>query len=66
MTGPGKYDELCTSVREQAQAKCAIVLIFDGKDGSGFSCQCQMNGPLFNLPAVLRDMANEIESDLQK
>lgn len=37
MKGPGKYDQLCTMVREEAGAEGgAIVIIFDGNQGSGF------------------------------
>lgn len=37
--GPGKYDELCTMAREGAQAEGAVVIIFKGTRGSGFSVQ---------------------------
>lgn len=37
--GPGKYDELCTLAREGAQAEGAVVIIFKGTRGSGFSVQ---------------------------
>lgn len=62
MLGPGKYDELCTQVREQAKADGAVVIIGDGKHGSGFSVQ----GPLdFHaaLPAVLESLAESIRAD---
>lgn len=38
-TGPGKYDDLCTIVREQSEATAAIVIILDGNRGTGFSVQ---------------------------
>lgn len=37
--GPGKYDDLCTYVREQAGAVFTLVAIFGGKRGDGFSVQ---------------------------
>lgn len=37
--GPGKYDELCTQAREGAQAEGAVVVIFNGTRGTGFSVQ---------------------------
>ncbi len=32
--GPGKYDDLCTEVREKAKAKGVLVIIIDGDKGS--------------------------------
>jgi hypothetical protein len=61
--GPGKYDDLCTVVRETAKAQAVIIMVFDGDKGSGFSIQ----GPLefsTTLPRVLREMANQIDKDL--
>jgi hypothetical protein len=61
-TGPGKYNELCTYVREKAEALGVVVLIFEGNQGNGFSVQAppSLAGA---LPAMLRDMANQIEAD---
>lgn len=57
--GPGKYDDLCTYVREQTEAKGAIVIVFDGKHGSGFSCQA--DGPTtLSLPRLLESVARQI------
>jgi hypothetical protein len=61
--GPGKYDDLCTYVREQSQAKAALVIILDGKLGSGFSVQAH-GGPLPGLPALLEDIAKQIRGDI--
>jgi hypothetical protein len=58
--GPGKYDELCTEVREQAQALGAIVMVFGGKDGAGFSVQAPAELTQ-SLPQILRHVAAEIE-----
>jgi hypothetical protein len=61
--GPGKYDMLCTIVRESAKADAVIIMVFNGNKGSGFSIQ----GPLeFStaLPRVLRAMADEIDKNL--
>lgn len=60
MIGPGKYDDVCTQAREAAKAEGAIVLIFNGQHGQGFSCQL----PPELMPAVpdmLRFIAEEIE-----
>jgi len=62
MKGPGKYDALCTDVREKTNAECAFILIFNGDKGSGFSCQ--IRGPAtVDVAAVLEYMAGEIRKD---
>lgn len=63
--GPGKYDELCTEAREKAKSIGAVLMIFDGEKGWGFSVQMP---PRFmaQLPALLRDMANKVEHDLPR
>ena len=58
--GPGKYDDLATWVREQAEARGVIVLVLDGKLGSGFSVQATLDVTV-RLPALLRHMADDIE-----
>lgn len=62
MIGPGKYDDICTSAREQAQASGAILIIVDGKLGSGFACQTDLK-TLLMLPELLRELADQIEKD---
>jgi hypothetical protein len=58
--GPGKYDDLCTEVREKSKAKGAIVIIFDGEKGGGFSCQVPLSIQMI-IPKLLRDVADNIE-----
>jgi hypothetical protein len=57
--GPGKYDDLCTMVREKAEAEGAIVIVFGGKRGSGFSCQADLEATL-RLPDILESVAKQI------
>jgi hypothetical protein len=62
--GPGKYDKLCTLIRDRAHARGACVIVIDGGQGSGFSVQM----PLGLYPALihaLRAAADEIEADLR-
>jgi len=60
--GPGKYDDLCTLVRERAGADGAIVIVFGGALGSGFSVQ--MPGWLMpSVPGVLERVAAEIRGE---
>ena len=63
--GPGKYDDLCTKVREEVGADGVILLVVNGKEGSGFSCQANL--PLtLALPKMLRSIADEIEDGGKK
>jgi hypothetical protein len=57
--GPGKYDDLCTLVRERAEATGAIVIVIDGNRGNGFSCQAGV-GTLLELPDILEKLAEQI------
>jgi hypothetical protein len=61
--GPGKYDKLCTTVRDLADAQTALVIIISGNQGSGFSCQTRDPNSLFSMPTVLRKVADQIEHD---
>ena len=62
--GPGKYDDLCTYVREQAKAEAAIVVVIGGAKGGGFSVQAPLEIQL-GLPALLRKLAQDIEQTLR-
>lgn len=63
--GPGKYDDLCTYVREQAKADGALVIIINGERGIGFSCQA--DGPTtLMLPDLLESVARQIRKDSEK
>jgi hypothetical protein len=59
--GPGKYDELCTKAREEAMAAAVLMIVIGGNKGSGFSVQTADLVVLAALPAILRDLANDIE-----
>ena len=63
MTGPGKYDAICTKAVEDAQAQCALLIILDGKHGHGFSATFTDQKYARNLPAILRQVADQIEHD---
>ena len=60
--GPGKYDDLATYVREQANAHGAVVIVIAGDKGSGFSVQATEDVTR-RLPALLRSLADDIEKD---
>jgi len=62
--GPGKYDDLCTLVREQVglgedPGGGVIVIVVGGNKGSGFSCQADLRTTL-GLPDLLEEIARQI------
>jgi hypothetical protein len=65
MIGEGKYDDLCTHVREDADAQVAIVIVIGGKRGSGLSVQSVGGYIDHSLPKLLRKVADTIEAELQ-
>lgn len=71
MIGPGKYDDICTDAREKAKAATALLIILGGIHGDGFSAQFEISSvadlaKIATVPAQLRDVANQIEQDVQK
>lgn len=63
MIGPGKYDDECTMVRMGTKAKGVVLIVIDGRLGSGFSVQASSSAILGGLPDVLEDMAAQIRKD---
>jgi hypothetical protein len=63
--GPGKYDDICTAARDNAMAEGALVIIFNGKRGSGFSAQLSFE-LMAQIPTILRDTADQIEKSMPK
>ena len=61
--GPGKYDSLVTPIRLETDAAAVILIVIDGKQGSGFSVQSTSPRITKRLPALLRVMADQIEAD---
>jgi hypothetical protein len=55
--GPGKYDDLCTYVREKTVAAGAIVIVIGGARGSGFSVQGTDPRIAMRLADVLDELA---------
>lgn len=60
--GPGKYDPLCTYVREEADALAAIVIVMHGKHGNGFSIQAHENMP----PAEIANLLEQVVKELRR
>lgn len=63
--GPGRYDDLCTLVRERAGVAegGAIVIIIGGDRGSGFSVQADL-ATTAKLPDLLEHIAKEIRESV--
>lgn len=67
--GPGRYDDLCTAVRDLTGAHSVVLCVIGGHRGSGFSAQ-QTRRPdtdpgeaTVALVAHLRRIADSIEKD---
>lgn len=59
MNNPGKYDDLCTMVREATQAEGVLLIIINGNKGGGFSVQASPEIiPI--IPDMLEFTAGEI------
>jgi hypothetical protein len=63
--GPGKYDDLCTAIRESTNAECVILVVVGGNLGHGFSVQLLNSSTMIQIPNVLREVATQIERDLR-
>lgn len=61
--GPGKYDDVCTQVREQLEAAGVILVVIGGKKGNGFSVQGTLQ-VIATLPDTLEHMAREMRKDM--
>lgn len=66
MEGPGKYDDICTIVRENTQALGAIIIVIGGNKGSGFSVQTISPNFASKLPKILRLLADDLEDERNK
>lgn len=63
--GPGKYDPILTRVREELRAEGVVLIVFNGKDGGGFSCQASLEMTRA-LPDILRSMADQMADDIAR
>lgn len=62
MKGPGKYDDECTTVRARTKARGVILIVFDGEQGTGFSCQADLELTK-RIPDILDMVSAEIRAD---
>jgi hypothetical protein len=70
--GPGKYDRWAERIAEREQAGLVMVLVLDGRLGTGVSCKVagkdreDARENHRRLPDVLRALADSMEADLGK
>lgn len=63
--GPGKYDDILTEVRERTEAAGAMLIIFGGNRGEGFSAQLPATLTLA-IPELLENIARQIRADMSR
>ena len=63
--GRGKYDDVCTAVREETNAALALVIIIEGGRGTGFSVQVAYPALIHTVPKLLEDVAAQIRNDIK-
>lgn len=63
--GEGKYDAICTQIREDHNADAVVVVIINGHRGTGFSVQASPIAML-KLPDAFHNMAEEMRRDVEK
>jgi len=62
--GPGKYDEEAMEVLKEAEGRGVLLMVFEGKRGSGFSWVGDIN-IILKVPEILRVIAKQIEDDMK-
>jgi len=63
--GPGRYDPECTATLMATGAAAAVLIVFNGKHGSGFSATAVSEEIILDIPRLLRTVADQIEEDLE-
>lgn len=62
--GGGKYEAETADVLEKCEAAGVILLVFEGKHGTGFSVAAPPQ-VCMNLPRILRSVADSIEASVK-
>jgi len=65
--GPGKYDDICSLVREKVgivDEGGVILIVLGGNQGAGFSCQADLE-TMEALPDMLESLISQIREDLK-
>lgn len=62
--GPGKYDRVCTELREAMGADAVVVIILNGKRGTGFSMQASPQAARA-MPDLLEVVVKGMRDDIK-
>ena len=65
-TGPGKYDDMVSMVRQQigmTDSGGVVLIVVGGERGPGFSCQADLQTTLL-LPDLLELVAKQMRKDI--
>lgn len=65
MIGPGKYDDVADIMAHAFQCDGLLLIVSNGKLGSGVSCKLSPEG-FAKMPKILRRIADEMEKDIAK
>ena len=60
------YTDMCERVLDETKARVVILVVGDGERGKGFSLDMTGMVKAKELPSLLRQMANEVERDIEK
>ncbi|CAE6859367.1 hypothetical protein R69776_08046 [Paraburkholderia nemoris] len=61
----GLFDTACSYVRDVTRARCAVVMVIDGKSGSGYSVVGPLEAQVL-LPDILHKIADSLHGQLSK
>lgn len=64
--GGGRYDTECQFSMVMTQAKAVCLIVLGGDHGSGFSVSTTVPNIAAQLPALLRDIAAQIEAAMEQ
>jgi L-cysteine desulfidase len=65
MIGPGKYDAIADTLRNELEADGLVLIVFGGRNGSG--CSMKVTDQFSSaMPGLLRKLADAQEADLNK
>jgi hypothetical protein len=62
----GKHDDESRALLVKHEANAALVIVIGGKTGTGFSFSTITEQTAILVPAVLRQVADEIEKDFKE
>ena len=62
--GPGKYDIECETALKETGGKMTLLVVVDGKKGSGFSASTTQIDYMMHVPDMLETVARQIRADM--